>query len=432
MLQGELSTFPLTDLLLWLTSTRRTGQLGLAQGPGCAHSTAPSRYLEIYLSEGGICGAFAGGGGVATEGQQIRALLTNALAWQRGRFTFTANEMPSWAQTVTRQFAAEPLLRAAQSMLETKQPLKPEPQFDRAPHQEVRSDTLTLAENLRLYAMSRILKGDFTVPALPDLAVRVLELTSNENFSLRTLGELVIKDQAVAAQVLRFANSPINGYTYRVDSLDQAVQRLGAGKVVNIVLAVALQAQRLQNDRFATEKNLLWKHPSAAAFIASTLAEKTQLKSSLAFTCGLLMDFGTTVLYAIFQDLLERRTIRHSIPPQVIASVVWEYHPRLGRVVGERWRLPQTVIESIAHHHSLEENYCDDPYVALIALADYLATLAIHTPRIDLQPVLARFSPDLLVKHPAGKLIGLNAEQAVEVLQEIPQNLRQAQEFVLN
>lgn len=447
MLQGELYTFPLTDLIQWLAFTRRTGQLSLVQAPAPAQaevvsagravapatpSPKPRAYVEVYFLEGRLAGAYAGGRGTATNGQELRGLLTALLKWRLGRFTFSPNEMPAWARAVTQPFAAEPLLRAATAAYESKQPVDAAFQLESGAPGGGEAGSFTLAEHLRLYAVSRILKGDFTIPALPDLAVRVLELTSDENFSLRTLGELVIKDQAVAAQVLRFANSPLFGYTHRVDSLEQAVKRIGAGQVVNIVLAAAIQTQRRPRDRFAEEKNLLWKQSSAAAFIARTLAEKVELKGSLAFTCALLMDFGTTVLYSIFQDLLERRSISNSIPPQAVEAVIWEHHPRIGRAVGERWRLPHIVIEAMAHHHALEENYSGIPYVGVTALADYLATLAIHTPRVDLKPALERFSPALLVNHPAGRLIRLNAQQAADVLLEIPQNLRQSQEFVLN
>jgi HD-like signal output (HDOD) protein len=446
MLQGELYTFPLMDLIQWLAFTRRTGQLSLAQAPAPAQvggvsagvalaatpSPAPRLYVEIYFLEGRLTGAFLGGRGAAVDGQQLRAVLALVMNWRLGRFTFCPDEMPAWARSVPHPFAAEPLLRAAQTAAEAKRPLDAACLFEREQQGSGHSDTFTLAEHLRLYAVSRILKGDFTIPALPDLAVRVLELTSDENFSLRALGDLVIKDQAVAAQVLRYANSPLFGYTHRVDSLEQAVKRIGAGQVVNIVLAAAIQTQRQPQERFADEKNLLWKHSSAAAFIARTIAEKVELKGSLAFTCGLLMDFGTTVLYSIFQDLLQRRAIARTIPPQLIESVVWEHHMRIGRVVGERWRLPHVVIEAMAYHHALEQNYGGIPYVGVAALADYLATLAIHTPRIDLKPALERFSASLLVNHPAGKLIRLNAQQAVEVLLEIPQNLRQSQEFAFN
>ena len=191
---------------------------------------------------------------------------------------------------------------------------------------------------------------------------------------------------------------------------------------------VFLRRHQARGGSHARRRTLL----SVAAFIARALAEKVELKGSLAFMCGLLMDFGTTVLYSIFQDLLERRSITNSIPPQAIESVIWEHHSRIGRVVGERWRLPHVVIEAIAHHHAFEESYSGIPYVGVTALADYLATLAIHTPRVDLKPALERFSPALLVNHPAGRLIRLKAEQAAEVLLEIPQNLRQSQEFMLN
>ncbi len=442
MLQGDIYTFPLTELIQWLAFTRRTGQLNLTQGPDRAQLAAiragksagvpgnqPRPRVKLYFVEGGIAGAAVAGRGAVTSAPSLRAILANALNWQTGRFTFSLECLPAWAAKVSQTYAAERLLQAALTDQASAKPAEALLQFEGAP---VESENFTLAEHLRLYAVSRIQQGDFKIPALPDLAVRVLELTSDENFSLRSLGDLVIKDQAVAAQILRYANSPLYGYSYRVDSLEAAIKRIGTGEVVNIVLAAAIQTQRVKNDRFAAEKEHMWRHSSAAAFIARTIAQRVEVKSSLAFLCSLLMDLGTTVLYTIFQDLIERQHLARGLPPQVVETIIWEYHPRIGRVVGEQWRLPSAAIEAMAFHHSLEKNYYDLPYVAVTALADYLATLAINTPRIDLAPALERFSPSLLVNHPAGALLRLSQEQATEVLAELPQSLRQSREFVLN
>ncbi len=442
MLQGDIYTFPLPDLIQWLAFTRRTGQLNLAQGPDRAQLEAiragkltdapshkPRPRVELYFVEGGIAGAAFAGRGAVTSAPSLRAILANALNWQTGRFTFSLECLPAWAAKVSQTYAVERLLQAALADQASAKPAEALLQFDGAPAE---SENFTLAEHLRLYAVSRIQQGDFKIPALPDLAVRVLELTSDENFSLRSLGALVIKDQAVAAQILRYANSPLYGYSYRVDSLEAAVKRIGAGEVVNIVLAAAIQTQRVKNDRFAAEREHMWRHSSAAAFIAKSIAQKAELKSSLAFLCSLLMDLGTTVLYTIFQDLLERQRLARGLPSQIVETIIWDYHPRIGRVVGEQWRLPSSAIEAMAFHHGLEKNYYDLPYVAVTALADYLATLAINTPRIDLAPALERFSPTLLVNHPAGTLLKLTLDQAAEVLAELPNNLRQSREFVLS
>jgi HD-like signal output (HDOD) protein len=64
----------------------------------------------------------------------------------------------------------------------------------------------------------------------------------------------------------------------------------------------------------------MWRQSSAAAFIAKTIAQKVQLKSSLAFLCTLLMDLGTTVLYTIFQDLLERQHLARGLPSRVVET----------------------------------------------------------------------------------------------------------------
>jgi HD-like signal output (HDOD) protein len=136
------------------------------------------------------------------------------------------------------------------------------------------SESFLLADALRLQVVDRLLNEDFSVPAMPQLAVRVLELTRDENFSLRALENLVQTDQAVAARILRYANSVHIGGERRVDSLGLAIQRLGTDEVVNVILAASLQARRLGKDLFTTEKSRLSLHSLVAAFLSRTLTEE--------------------------------------------------------------------------------------------------------------------------------------------------------------
>ena len=398
MIQGDLLTFPFLDLIQSLTLNGSTGQLVLA------HNV---ERVEIHFQSGEIIGAVNGQRGFSANGEQVRAVLETALSWRRGQFTFINGPLPERGQATNGHRSIESLLPA----------VKPE------------ATALTPARSLRLQVASRILREDFTMPAMPHIAAQVLELTGNENFSLRDLGNLIVTDQAIVARLLRYANSPMHGFSREIDSVALAVLRLGTGEVVNIVLAATLQAQQIRGDLFAAEKRHLWLHSSATAFCARTLAIKARLRSDLGFLCGLFMNFGQNVLYSILQQVLGH-TEAKAIPREIIEGIVRDYQARVGQTVGGRWRLPPAVIEAMNYRHSLDANSANRSYVAAAAIAHALTKFALRVPRPELEAALVNFPPARLAALPAARILGLTADEAAVVLANLPQRLDQALEFV--
>jgi HD-like signal output (HDOD) protein len=446
MIQGEIQTFPLIDLAQWLALTRRTGMLVVAQGsdrgyrlaPGSGVAPAPAQVrpglqlsVEFYFLTGSLVGASSAGRAALTNPEQVREMLANAAHWRTGRFAFSQGPLPAWALSSHLRLPVDAILAEASLPAQDEKNADLLLEISGDESSATSSKTFTLAEHLRLQVVNQLLKEDLMIPAFPALAARVLELTSDENFSLRSLTEVVGKDQAVAAQVLRFANSALQGAGREVYSLEQAVQRLGVDEVVNIVLAASMLAQRLKPRRFLNESRRLWEFSLSSAFAARTIALKVGLKGSLAFMCGLLMDFGATILYSLLLKLMAEQRIPTTIEPELIEEIVWEHHPRIGRVVGEQWKLPQPVTETMANHHCTQENYFNHPYVAIAALADYLVTLAHSIPRAELAESLAHFPVKLVVDQPAAQVLRLTPEIAAATLATLPRELQQAQILVI-
>jgi HD-like signal output (HDOD) protein len=447
MIQGEIHTFPLPDLIHWLALTRRTGALIIAQG-----ADSVERYLvrrapveearqipqltsvQLYFVAGEIAAASMSELAVSISADKVRQMLSTALTWHAGRFAFSTNPLPNWVLTGNLRLPAEPLLQEAAAMAAQDRQAKPSfgsGSLGQRVEIKTEAEGLTVTDALRLRTViEQTLKEDFNVPAMPQLASRVLALTQDENFSLRALENLVLTDQAVAARVLRYANSVLYGSERRVDSLNLALQRLGTDEVVNIVLAASLHARRLGHDPFAKEKRRLAPQSLVTALLVRALAARAGLNSNLGFLCGLLMDFGMTVLYSLIQQALGPRPSSEPLPMRVIEEIVVDYHPRVGRVVGERWQLPVQVIETMAYHHCLNELIADKPYVAAAALADSLASFALSVPRGQLADALEKFPPERVLAHPAAKFINLNEGGAIAALAELPRCVDRAFEFV--
>jgi HD-like signal output (HDOD) protein len=418
MIQGEIQTFPLPDLIQWLALTRRTGSLTFTQG---------EHRLEFFLAAGEIASASSSERVGPDSPEGARAVLATALSWEWGHFLFRECQLPGEIVATNLRLPAEALLLDVVRQLDELRESHATSAGAEPSEAGVGHETFTPADELRLQVVDRLLRDDFRVPPMPQLAARVLELT-RKDFSLRELGSLILTEQAVAARILRYANSALAGSERRVDTLPLAIQRLGADEVINIVLAVSLHAGHTGRDLFAAQRRRLWTHSNATAFFAHSLAARVGLDQNLGFLCGLLLDFGMSVLYSLIRDVLGRG---HA-PSKVVEEVVQDYHPRVGRVVGERWQLPQAVVESMAYHHCVERATTDRPYVCVSALADFLAAFALGQPRPALEVALSGFPPERLSHHPAGRLIGLDPEKAAAVLRDLPKQLDQSLQFIVD
>ena len=77
-----------------------------------------------------------------------------------------------------------------------------------------------------------------SIPAFPAVALRVLDLVSQDDADFGLLVREIASDATLSAQVLRLANSAL--FRYEVGTIHQAVMLLGAQRVQSLVMSVAM------------------------------------------------------------------------------------------------------------------------------------------------------------------------------------------------
>ena len=78
------------------------------------------------------------------------------------------------------------------------------------------------------------------LPSLPSVAIEVLRLCQQERTQAEELGEVLSQDPALAAKVLKLANSPFFGLRNDVATVSHAVVMLGMVSVRTIALGFSL------------------------------------------------------------------------------------------------------------------------------------------------------------------------------------------------
>jgi putative nucleotidyltransferase with HDIG domain len=260
----------------------------------------------------------------------------------------------------------------------------------------------------------RVAQGKVDLPLLPGVAMEVTNVAARENADARQIAELLRKDQAMAAHVLRVVASPVYSGRTQIVSLQQAVSRLGVQKIREISLAIAFRVGVFKLKGFEPEVTALFQHSVSAAMFAQEIARVTRRNVEDAFMCGLLHDVGKPViLQALVQILNEQRL---KAPTAAVVLATSEMHTDVGGTLADAWGLPEAVEMSIRHHHAQTPPDAHGNSVRIVALADEMARFLFEPERM----------PEAeLRKHPALAPLELYPEMLDKVLAKSEQ-IRQA------
>lgn len=186
----------------------------------------------------------------------------------------------------------------------------------------------------------------------PVVAQRVMTMVSSADCNVPALTEVIRNDPAVAARVMRLANSALFRVGQPADTIEQALMRLGTSTIYQLVTAIAVMGLFPGTNRVALG---LRNHCCGVAAIGATLAQsKKWIGANQVFLCGLMHDLGKLLLlqteeldYETFTDDELRAEGAH---PRERQQLGYD-HAVLGAHVLTAWNLPEIVAHTVALHH---------------------------------------------------------------------------------
>ncbi len=111
------------------------------------------------------------------------------------------------------------------------------------------------AENALLTILVEKIRTDMLVlPTLPEMAIRVRKTADDPNSNLMMMTEVIAQDPALAARMIKVANSAFMGRSVKVNSLNQAITRIGLSQVKNIATAMAMEQLFVSQHELIKEK----------------------------------------------------------------------------------------------------------------------------------------------------------------------------------
>lgn len=192
------------------------------------------------------------------------------------------------------------------------------------------------------------------LPPFPVVAIKALQLVSNERAPLRELGELISTDAALTSELLRIANSALYGLRVEVESAFTAMVLLGLERVKSVVVTSALK-HYIGKSLDAPWMRICWRHSLATALVAKELAHGTSTSEDVAYTAGILHDIGRLALAMAF-PVRYSEFILNSEPTSVeMLEAERELfkidHCQAGQALMSRWNIPRNLVVAAAEHH---------------------------------------------------------------------------------
>ena len=279
-----------------------------------------------------------------------------------------------------------------------------------APTDDAQPPDLVAQLDRELEALAR--SAGTVLPPYPAVALRVRNAMGRPDFGLAEVAHLVSADAALAADVLRCANSPLYRRGAAASNLTQAITRIGAHEVMRLLLASCLAAHVHAAGPLAPLRRAIWIEGVAAAAVCQELARLRGLRQEDAFLLGLLHDFGKIVACAGIEASLEKRGGRGAYPVETWESLVERRHVALGLALAERWQLPQALADVIsAHHQATAAAPSGSPLVEAVRTTDQIVGILMSSPglsstELERVPGLAKF---------------VEREAVARVIQKIPE-----------
>ncbi len=189
-----------------------------------------------------------------------------------------------------------------------------------------------------------------------DVLAQVITECDNADASVSSLARIMAGDQALAAMVLKLANSAYYGYARRIESLPDAVVLLGFASVKNLAITASITRLLATDQDDLTEiRSGIFDHSLCTAVCARILGRTKRVSGEKAFVAGLLHDLGLIVLVCYakdrFRQLYAVASERNLPLDEVELEVLGFTTAALGSAVAAEWQFPPALCDALAHQH---------------------------------------------------------------------------------
>ncbi|WP_045215816.1 HDOD domain-containing protein [Desulfonatronovibrio magnus] len=226
-------------------------------------------------------------------------------------------------------------------------PIKPIPE-------NLKTDKLPPEPSSLADACAKI-KDEVQLMSLPRIFFLIQEAIKDPRTSSRHIGDIISKDQALTAKLLKLVNSAFYGFPSRIDTISRAVTIIGTRQLSTLALGLSVISRFKNISPDLMNMESFWKHSIACAIAAKTLAGLRKFPNAESFfVCGLLHDIGKLVMISYYPEEYRfalQTSMNNKLRLSRAEKIYFKnHHSTVGALMAKTWKLPLKIEQAIRYH----------------------------------------------------------------------------------
>ncbi len=260
----------------------------------------------------------------------------------------------------------------------------------------------------------------FILPSLPDIAMRIGRAINDDSSDAERITRIIQTDPAIAAKIMRAANSAMYTVQNPVNTCSAAVMRLGFNTTQKLVLTFALrEIFQTRDPKLQKRVQALWSHSTHIAALSYVLARVIrQFNPEHAMLAGLLHDIGEMAILSYVDRL---STL--NLDAKDVDAAVTRLRADAGGMILQRWEFPDDFVSTAQGAEDWHRNphpkadYCD--LVIVAQLHSYVGTDRMRDlPNMGQLPCFAKLGLDELTPKQSLKILN-SAQRQIDEAQSL-------------
>jgi len=205
-----------------------------------------------------------------------------------------------------------------------------------------------------LIEIKDIIENAGSLLTLPDICMQVKRLVADPASSIDDIAELISKDPALTARLLKIVNSPLYYFPRKISSVSEAITLIGASQLYNLALATTAATIIQTVGGSYIEMKTLWKKAVYSAIFAKSISPNKSQDSESLFVAGLLSNIGALAVVKHAPDIALTAIgapNKDQFPWQREKEVLGFTVAQVSGALLKSWNLPDEIVVPITCQH---------------------------------------------------------------------------------
>ena len=191
--------------------------------------------------------------------------------------------------------------------------------------------------------IKKVLEDKEHLPSLPSLTMKVRQAIMSSNTTVETLAQLIGRDPALSALLMKSAASPLYRTVSQPNTLEGVISLMGMEAVGSVIMVHSVKSLfPMRKAALVKLFNLSWKRQITKASMSALIAKQLRYQpAEEALVASLLTEVGTLAVLSAFSS-------SDDIPDEeTYFALCRDYSKSLGSILLIKWNVDKKLIDTV-------------------------------------------------------------------------------------